>query len=43
MKFGKVAGTIRCVEKVFKVGDRQYEEYKGVRFRDDDYTLVVDV
>ena len=43
LKFGKVPGTMSCVEKVFKVGVRKYEEYKGVRFRDDDYTLVVDV
>jgi len=35
--------TKRCVEKEFKLGTRKYEEYKGLRFRDGDYALVVDV
>jgi hypothetical protein len=43
LKFGKVPGRKRCVEKEFKLGPRKYEEYKGLRFRDGDYTLVVDV
>ncbi len=43
LKFGKVPGTMNCVEKVFKVGTRKYEKYKGVRFGEDDSTLVVDV
>ena len=43
LKFGKVPGTMSCVEKVFKVGVRKYEEYKGVRFGDGDSDLVVDV
>jgi hypothetical protein len=43
MKFGKVPGTNSCVEKKFKLGDRKYEEYKGVRFWNGDCALVVDV
>ena len=43
LKFGKVAGSMICVEKEFKLGPRQYEEYKGRRFYNGDYTLVVDV
>jgi hypothetical protein len=30
-------------EKEFKLGTRQYEEYKGVRFGNDDCALLVDV
>jgi hypothetical protein len=40
LKFGKVPGTMSCVEKVFKVDTRKYEEYKGVRFGDGDSDLV---
>ncbi len=43
LKFGKVTGSNSFVEKVFKVGTHKYEEYKGVRFRDGDGILVVDV
>ena len=43
LKFGKVPGTMSCAEKVFKVVSRKYEEYKGVRFGEDDSVLVVDV
>jgi hypothetical protein len=43
LKFAKVPGTMSCVEKVFKVGARKYEEYKGVRLGDGDRALVVDV
>jgi hypothetical protein len=45
LKFGKVAGSMSCVEKKFKLAaaPRKYEEYKGLRFRDGDCTLVVDV
>ena len=32
-----------CVEKVFKVGVRKFEEYKGVRFENGDCGLMVDV
>jgi hypothetical protein len=28
----KVSGIMTCVEKEFKLTDRKYEEYKGVRF-----------
>jgi hypothetical protein len=31
------------VEKEFKLGTRQYEEYKGVRFDNGDCVLLVDV
>ncbi len=43
LKFGKVPGSIRRVEKEFKLDTRKYAEYKGVRFGNGDYTLVVDV
>ncbi len=43
LKFGKVPGSNTCVEKKFNLGTRQYEEYKGVRFGNGDYVLVVDV
>ncbi len=43
VKFGKVPGSNSCVEKKFKLGTRKYEEYKGVRFGNGDYALVVDV
>jgi hypothetical protein len=43
LKFGKVPGSNSCVEKEFKLGTRQYEEYKGVRFGNGDYALLVDV
>ncbi len=31
------------MEKKFKLGTRQYEEYKGVRFGNGDYVVLVDV
>jgi hypothetical protein len=43
LNFGKVPGSNRCVERKFKLGTRQYEEYKGVHFGNGDYVLVVDV
>ena len=43
LKFGNVAGSMRCIEKKFKLVPLKNEEYKGLRFRDCDYTLVVDV
>ncbi len=43
LKFGKVAGSNRCVEKKFKLDTHQYEEYKDVRFGNGDCALVVDV
>ena len=43
LKFGKVPGSNSCVEKKFKLGTRQYQEYKGVRFGNGDCALVVDV
>ncbi len=43
LKFGKVPERNICVEKKFKLGDRKYEEYKGVRFGNGDCALVVDV
>ena len=43
LKFGKVTGSMSCVEKEFKLTTHKYEEYKGRRFYNGDYTLVVDV
>jgi hypothetical protein len=43
LKFDKVPGSNSCVEKEFKLGTRQYEEYKGVRFDNGDCVLLVDV
>ena len=43
LKFGKVDGSMSFVEKEFKLGPRKSEEYKGLRFRDGDCSLVVDV
>ncbi len=43
LKFGKVPGSNNCVEKEFKLGTRQYEEYKGVCFGNGDCALLVDV
>ena len=43
LKFGKVAGSVSCVEKEFILGPRKFEEYKGCRFYNCDCTLVVDV
>ena len=43
LKFGKVPGSNSCVEKEFKLGTRQYEGYKGVRFGNGDCALLVDV
>jgi hypothetical protein len=43
MKFVKVPGSNRCVEKKFKLVTRQYEEYKGVHFGDGYCVLLVDV
>jgi hypothetical protein len=42
-KFGKVPGNNSCVEKEFKSGTREYEEYKGVRFGNGVCVLLVDV
>ena len=41
LKFGKIPGNNSCVEKEFKLGARKCEEYKGLRYRDGDCTLVV--
>jgi hypothetical protein len=38
-----VAGSMICVEKEFNLVPHKYEEYKGLRFRDGDCDLVVDV
>ncbi len=43
LKFGKVPGSNRCVEKKFMLGNRMYEEYKDVRFGNGDCALVVDL
>ena len=43
LKFGKVAGSMICVEKEFILGPRKFEEYKGCRFYNGDCVLVVDV
>ena len=43
MKFGKVVGSMSCVEKEFILGPRKCEEYKGRSFYNGDCTLVVDV
>ena len=43
LKLGKVDGINSCVEKQLKLGPRKSEEYKGLRFRDGDRALVVDV
>jgi hypothetical protein len=43
LKFGKVDGSMSCVEKEFKLGPRKSEEYEGLRFRHGDRVLVVDV
>ncbi len=43
LKFGKVPGRNSSVEKEFKLGTRQYEEYKGVHFGNGDCALLVDV
>ncbi len=43
LKFGKVPGSNSCVEKEFKLGTREYEEYKEVRFGNGDCALLVDV
>ena len=43
LKFGKVAGSMSCVEKEFILGPRKFEEYKGCRFYNGDCTLAVDV
>jgi hypothetical protein len=32
LKFGKVAGSMSCVEKEFKLAPRKWEEYGGLRF-----------
>ena len=42
LKFGKVVGSNRFVEKEFKLGSHKCEEYKGLRCRDGDCVLVVD-
>ena len=36
LKFGKVPGRNISVEMKFKLGDRKYEEYKGVYFGNGD-------
>ena len=43
LRFGNVVGSTSCVEKKFKLAPHKYEEYKGLRFRDGDCALVVDV
>ena len=43
LKFGKVTGSMSCVEKDFILGPRKCEEYKGRCFYNGDCTLVVDV
>ena len=43
LKFWKVPGSNSFVEKNFKLGTRQYEEYKGVLFGNGDCTLLFDV
>ena len=43
MKFGKVAGSMSCVEKEFILGPRKCQEYKGRRFYNGDFGLVFDV
>jgi len=43
LKFGKVAGSMSCVEKEFKLVPHRYEEYRGMRFYNGDCVLVVDV
>ncbi len=43
LKFGKVPGSNSCVEKEFKLGTHQYEEYKGALIGNGDCALVVDV
>ncbi len=43
LKFGTVAGSMSCLEKEFILGPRKFEEYKGRRFYNVDYNLVVDV
>jgi len=40
---GRFLGTMTSVEKEFKLCAHKYEEYKGLRFRDGDCALVVDV
>ena len=41
LKFGKVTGIMRSVEKEFKLSPHKYEEYKMIGFYDDDCVLVV--
>ena len=43
LKFGKVAGIMRSVEKEFKLSSHKYEEYKRIRFHDGDCVLVVEL
>ena len=43
LKFGKVTGSMSCLEKDFILGPRKCEEYKGRRFYNGDCSLVVDV
>jgi hypothetical protein len=43
LKFGKVAGSDNCVEKEFILGPRKFDQYKGSRFYNGDFTLVVDL
>ncbi len=43
VQVNEVAGSNRCVEKEVKLGTRQCEEYKGVRFGNGDCALLVDV
>jgi hypothetical protein len=43
LKFGQVAGSDSCVEKELILGPRKFEEYKGSRFYNGDFALVVDL
>ena len=43
LKFGKVAGSDSCVDKEFILGPRKFDQYKGSRFYNGDFTLVVDL
>jgi hypothetical protein len=40
LKFGKVPGINRCVEKEFKLVTCKCEEYKGLRYRDGEDTVA---
>ena len=42
-KFGTVPGTMSCVEKMFELQTRRWEEYKDTRYYDGDRVLVVEL